>query len=293
MIPSNFHNEISNLLNDGLRPFEIAKVLSLNKISVSSYIKSKFNINFSRTYEILYPDYFSEINSYMKAYWLGLLCADGYLVNNPSKIVGIQLSEDDKDVLDSLKEHLKSKKPLLKIKPRILHVNDKTYISKSMYRFTIGNNRMFDDLVNLGLSERKSLILPNVIENIPYKYRDSFIIGYFDGDGCVLLPKGKIKKNNGIWYPSHSTQISIRGTESMLNGIKNHLCIDKKLFFNKTFVLTISDKESIIRFLQCYNNLNFFMKRKHDKLISRISHLSYSKFIQGQTISSPYPYEWT
>lgn len=44
--PSIFSKEIEQLLNEGLRPYQIAEQLNLNKISTHSYIKTKFNLNF-------------------------------------------------------------------------------------------------------------------------------------------------------------------------------------------------------------------------------------------------------
>lgn len=287
MIPSNHHSEIQELLSNNKRPFEIAKILNLNCISTQSYIKRIFDINFSRTYFIKNPDYFSNINSLSKAYWLGFMAADGYLISKPSNVIGIQLSITDKVAVEQFKNELGSKKPLLIIEERILKVNNKTYISKKMIRFTIGNLRLYNDLITLGITPRKSLTLGNVIENIPYKYRNGFIIGYFDGDGSILHPKERLHYNNGNIYPSHRTAISIRGTEALLSSIKNHLSLNNKLIYHKTYILNIGNKRDVIKFISCYNGLPFFLFRKFDKLISRIQHPSYNKFIQEQTISSP------
>jgi hypothetical protein len=157
----------------------------------------------------------------------------------------------------------------------------------SHIRFTLSNPELIQDLNNLGIFSRKSLTIGNIIENIPYEFRNSFIIGYFDGDGSVLLPKGKIKKTNNKYYPSYSIQISIRGTKELLTGILNHLNIQKNLVFNKTYILSLCKKEQIVQFLNCYNHLNFYLKRKYDKIQNRINHNSFQKIIQDQTISSP------
>ena len=61
----------------------------------------------------------------------------------------------------------------------------------------------------------------NIIENIPYEYRDAFIIGYFDGDGSVSINDKLILHRNGKFYPNHSLYISIRGTKEFLSGICN------------------------------------------------------------------------
>lgn len=148
---------------------------------------------------------------------------------------------------------------------------------------------MYDDLLNLGLTPRKSLILPNILNNIPYEYRDAFIIGYFDGDGSIVHPKERMKSTGKI-YPSHRTTISIRGTSQLLTGMTEHLELNNKLTYNKTYILNIGNKKDVVRFLKCYNNLTFFLQRKYDKLVLRMNHSSYNELIQAQTISSPFPH---
>jgi len=291
MVPSKFKSEIQNLISKGFRPFEIAQKLNLNKTSTSCYIKTKLGYDFSRTYPITKPDYFQTIDSYMKAYWLGFICADGYLVNNPSKVIGIQLTESDRIILENFKEHIGSNVPLREIKPRSLNINNKIYISKPCVRLHLGNKQMYDDLIKLGVTTNKSKTLINILGKIPYKYRDSFIVGYFDGDGSVYLPNGKIKTGTNNWYPSHSISCTMRGTKELLEAFRAHLNINTRLSYNKTYVLHINRKEDIIRFLKCYNNLNFFLSRKFDKLITRLSHPTYNKLMQVQTISSPFPYK--
>lgn len=287
MIPSNFKKEIIELIELGLKPFEIAKKLNLNKTSTQCYIHNSLGYSFSKTHSILYPDYFSEIDSYQKAYWLGFIAADGYLVNNPSKVVGITLAEQDLCVIENFMQAIGSSGNIQKIKPRNINIDNKNYISQNQVRFTIGSKEMFDDLVNLGITPKKSFTLKNIIDTLRYEYRDAFIIGYFDGDGCVILPKGKIEIKTNTFYSSYATQIRIRGTQEFLEGFKSHLGIETSISFNKTFILNINKKQDIIRFTQCYNNLDFFLKRKYNKLYTRLSHSSYNKFIQVQTISSP------
>ena len=286
-IPSNYKDEIKDLVTKGHRPFEIAKLLNLNPVSTQSYIKENFNLNFSKTYRIGRPDYFHDIDDHMKAYWLGFISADGYLVYNPSKIVGIQLTETDISVLESFKSYIDSDIPIRKIKERTLTVKDKVYTSKPCVRFNIGNKQMFDDLVSCGITQNKSKTLSNILENIPYEFRDSFIVGYIDGDGSIILPKGKTKTNTDKWYPSNSVHVSARGTYELLNGIKEHLNLTTSINFSSTHIIHINSKKDIVRYLKCYENLDFFLERKYNKLISRLDHPSFNKFMQVQTISSP------
>lgn len=129
----------------------------------------------------------------------------------------------------------------------------------------------------------------NIIENIPYEYRDAFIIGYFDGDGSVTTIDKKYPNNKGILYKDYSLYIQIRGTRDFLSGICNHLKIDISHIHQNDSIpnLSFASKKDTYRFFQCYKNLPFYYERKYNKFLQRINHPSYDKYKQVQTISSP------
>ena len=56
---------------------------------------------------------------------------------------------------------------------------------KDLYRLQIGSIKMCDDLRNIGFNERKTESL--AVPNIPKKYFNDFVRGYFDGDGHVWV----------------------------------------------------------------------------------------------------------
>lgn len=130
--------------------------------------------------------------------------------------------------------------------------------------------------------------MKNIITNIPYKFRDAFIIGYFDGDGSVSVRKGLHENSRGKIVPDHSLYINIRGTREFLEGICEHLEIDKSHIrqFDSIPSLNFASKKDVIKFFQCYNNLPFYYKRKYNKFLERINHPSFNKYKQVQTISS-------
>lgn len=128
----------------------------------------------------------------------------------------------------------------------------------------------------------------NIIKNIPYEYRDAFIIGYFDGDGSITIRNGQYPNDRGILCYDYSLYIQIRGTKDFLLGICNHLKIDVTHIHQNDSIphLSFASKRDTYRFFQCYKNLPFYYKRKHDKFLQRINHPSYDKYKQVQTISS-------
>ena len=230
--------------------------------------------------------YFENIDSYAKAYIVGFIAADGAVVKTKtSTSLTITLKYEDKAVLEFIKSEIGNSHKLQEIiRPSSF---DKSKIIHHI-RYCISDKIIIRDLQKLGVTYNKSLTMENIIENIPHKYRDAFIIGYFDGDGSVSIRKGLHRNSKGKLVPDHSLYINIRGTKSFLEGICNHLNIDTCHVrqFDSIPSLNFASKKDVVRLYQCYNNLPFYYKRKHDKFLQRINHPSFDKYKQVQTISS-------
>lgn len=86
----------------------------------------------------------------------------------------------------------------------------------------------------------------------------------------------------------YSLYINIRGTREFLSGICKHLGITLNHIhqFDSIPNLSFANKKDTYRFYQCYKDLSFYYKRKHDVFLKRINHPSYDKYKQVQTISS-------
>lgn len=270
--PKNFSTQILTLLNQGYKPRQISEKLNLNIHSTVSFCKTlgyKFKINQGNV------RYFQNIDTHQKAYFLGFIAADGAIVNNT---LTITIHEKDICVLEKLKSEIGNEHKIQKINTKMSYNKSKNV---NHVRFTLTNKDLILDLNNLGIYPKKSMTISNILQNIPYEFRDSFIIGYFDGDGSISEPKGisKMTKSGLHSYDSHRLVIQFRGTEDFLKSIAEHLEIKYKLYFAKTFVLCIRKKEYILRFFKCYNNLNFFLKRKHEKFLNRINHESFKRLI--------------
>lgn len=152
--------------------------------------------------------YFEEIDSANKAYWLGFIYADGYILSKrkqSNRVLGISLNIKDKKHLEKFNDCLRS------------NVEIKTYVESSGFgkgsqycRVLYASQKLTDDLMKHGVYEHKSCILSK--PDIPEEYIKDFIRGYFDGDGS-------------IWKQDKGTQfnISIVGTDELLIFIQNHL----------------------------------------------------------------------
>lgn len=275
---------IFNLLKEGKRTPEISKLLEINPVTINSYIR-KHNIKLRPNRGNVH--YFDIIDSYAKAYIVGFIAADGSLVTNSrtgSTTLTITVKYEDRAVLDFIKKEIGNENKLLEIKRPCSFNKDKII---HHIRYTLTDKSITEALNNLGIYNRKSLTIGNIVNNIPYKFRDAFIIGYFDGDGSVTTTDFTTKPN-GTVCRNYSLYINIRGTKEFLSGICDHLNIDKSHIhqYDSIASLSFANKKDTYRLYQCYNNLPFYYIRKHDVFLTRINHPSYDKYKQDQTISS-------
>jgi hypothetical protein len=157
----------------------------------------------ARKYDID-ENYFETINSNEKAYILGLLFADGYNHVNKNTIV-LQLSSPDEYILSLIGNKIYRNKDYILKKT----ISDKF---KTKYALRIYSKKLSKDLSNLGCVQKKSLVLK--YPKINPIYNQSFIRGYFDGDGCISINKS-------------GPQVTLLGTKDMLTNIQEILKSEK------------------------------------------------------------------
>ena len=167
------YNELKNLkkvakfFGVSLRP--IKRILEKNNAELTN---RRYNLN---------HEFFKNIDSEEKAYWLGFLYADGCVrkTKSGSQVV-LKLSIKDESHLIRFKNDIESEH-------RIFHNQSKTISKKGTHSVSnnclirVNSNEMVSDLINQGCVSRKTFIIdtPNIQERF---YKD-FIRGYYDGDG--------------------------------------------------------------------------------------------------------------
>lgn len=121
----------------------------------------------------LNENYFQQIDTEDKAYFLGLIISDGCIhnTNNKQQLLAITLQEKDKYILEKFLDYIGSNKQV-------------TSDGRGCYGIQILSDIMVDDLKQYGLCENKSLqtIFPN---NIPQSLYKHLIRGLIDGDGSI------------------------------------------------------------------------------------------------------------
>lgn len=207
-------------------------------------------------------EYFKIIDTFEKAYWLGFITADGYIIdtrnsNNVTVGLRIRLSETDKVHLDNFNKSIECNKPIKVVKNYGIYEN-----SKDLAEFTLYSRELISDLYSLGLtSGNKSCNekIPNLSDKLLIK---NFILGLFDGDGTISIGKRLVE-----W--------SIVSSLEMVEFIKDFLEQETEVKFNKISkngngknlyrVRTCSKKNIKILYDYFYNNncSNIFLERKY------------------------------
>lgn len=191
-------------------------------------MKRKYTLN---------QNYFNNINNLDKAYWLGFIAADGCIQRKCSgNYLTISLNIKDNHLLERLKNCLIYNGPLY-------------YTKRREVILSVCSNQIVTDIEKIGITEKKSLTLQNIINNIPPIYRDVFITGYFDGDGTVGLYT-QLDKRDGRYYTY--AKIGLIGTKEFLEGLRNHLGIQGS-FFNiiknkNVYLFSLKKKSDVLLF---------------------------------------------
>lgn len=228
---------------------QVAKILDINADTLSSLCK-RYNIaKDNRRKYTVNENYFKNIDSKEKAYWLGFIAADGY-VREDRGLLQIQLQEKDKNHLNKFLKAVESNKEIMKIEQN-------NFIG---YRIYINSRKMINDLVILGCKQNKSLTLkpPN---NIPKDLILYWILGYYDGDGGVCIYE------NGHRYKTYFT-----GTYEVVSFIKEYFHFTSSIrkehrCENNTYSIHITETKSkeMLDMFYDKDTINFCLERKYNK----------------------------
>lgn len=205
--------------------------------------------------------YFKNIDSEIKAYILGFIYADGYTVTSKTgSELGIELHEKDREILDRINQEFNNVHDI-RYREREKEYLGYQYTSKTVV-LRIHSNEIVNDLKKHSIIPNKTYH-PKIFPEIHNTYFWEFLRGYFDGDGCIHIPK---KSQKPVIHFTSSGQYFLEYLKIILSndyGIKSTIYNEKE---NK-YRLTISSY-SIIDFLKnlYFNTSNnpkkFYLNRK-------------------------------
>ncbi len=224
------------LVSVGLHTSEFAHIIHNEKVR-------KYQLN---------EKYFDCVDCEEKAYFLGILYADGTNSTKQTEVL-LRLNVDDIDILIKLNNLIQPTKPILLCQ------------DNKQYKLAINSKILSLRLAELGVIPNKTFTLkyPDWLKPELNKH---FIRGYFDGDGGVTYNK----KNKGL-------QISFTGTEEIITSIRNILTEENNMGVVKLYcrfpernnnnrTLYYSGNGNAKRFYDyIYSDSKLYMLRKKNK----------------------------
>jgi hypothetical protein len=237
-------------------------------------------------------DYFNEINNEYKAYFLGLLYADGCVTQpkgNRQLKLHISLQEEDGYILKKFSSEVINRDVVIQNPPSVQKMG-----WKKRATVTVISDKICQKLISYGCKVNKSrvgMIFPELEEYlIPH-----FIRGFLDGDGSIIIKKINYKykrKTTNIRKDTHVQQYKMKiafcsTDKAFLEKVASYLPVNKTYLASKlrkqlVYILWIENPEDVEKCLKyLYKDANYYFKRKHDKIEE------FDKIIKSQAIGTP------
>lgn len=197
-------------------------------------------------------NYFNKIDTKEKAYWLGMLLADGNLYKNQ---MTLKLQKRDKKHLAKFKLALNSQHPI--------H-DGVTSEGHEFSSFFIGSKKLSSQLKILGIIPNKTYIIK--FPTLDKEFISHFIRGFFDGDGCMYSTNPRY-----FWSIYSASQEFL---EKFFQIITEETKL--KFYFNKNTISISKGQDIILLEKYLYNNATVYLERKRDKFLNAISYITRS-----------------
>lgn len=211
--------------------------------------------------------YFATIDTRAKAYILGFIFADGNM-NKNMYVSSIGVADVDEDLIFFIQSELKLTGGIHR---KVGKINKGSGNKEQDSIHLNMNSKVFcEHLIRNGVHPKKSLTLMPPT-TVPEHLLNSFVLGYFDGDGCVSVAKNK------------QVGVTIVGTEEMMAFVQNLICNGSGVNPGKISVTSHKKKNKIYKIewrgrVNCakigrymYEGCQFSLKRKKVKFDAAIS----------------------
>ena len=243
-------------------------------------------------------DYFDHIDSERKAYFLGLIYADGCIntsKNGRQMYLTISLQIQDKYLLDELCKDIMPTRTVKVYHPPA--IKSRGWQERAVFK--VSSDKICNAIVTQGCGPNKSRLGMQCML-IPSKYWSHFVRGFFDGDGCIYIHEPKYKyvrkttrKIAKGYTPTLRKRITLCSTskpflQAILDSWKQVPgLISKPQWQNKkrtqiVHLLSIEGKEDVEKIKEYfYKDATIYMTRKFDKFNMTISSQAKDRSLEG------------
>lgn len=194
--------------------------------------------------------YFDEINSNRKAYILGFLAADGSITDKNRNSIRLGLSSVDRGILEKIKEEIQIEREIKDFTTNDgYNVSSLTWSSANhkikLSQFDIVPNKTFKKIS---------------MSKIPVEFKFSYLLGYYDGDGCFRSSGTTCRFEICSCRPELLQEFALLINNKFGSDIK----VNKAKSRDNYYTITYNTKyaEQLLDYLYSENDL--FLKRKYD-----------------------------
>lgn len=242
-LKSEHKQKIISAFNDGMECREIPNYLGVSERAVSRVLKEA-DINTKRRNRYsLNESYFDVIDSHSKAYLLGLIAADGCVTNTNY----VAFESIDKELTEMLSIELQYSGEIRVVQPQ-------NYAPH--YRINFSSEQLARSLRGYGIIAGRTFSGVTYFPNLKYLW--SYVLGYFDGDGCAYVNKGR---SGGL--------VCIVGSFELACELSMHLGMGsiQEHIFKKVYYWRIFSRKNIQAFYDfVYQYPNLGLQRKKTKI---------------------------
>ncbi len=229
---------------------EIADYYNTNVNNIRKIIYSKINPNDNIRYSNNIEEDWIDFNNPLFWYIIGIVTTDGH-INNKSNTIQI---------------YQKNIEYLYNIQKLIGHFG-KIYKSTNIYSLHLTNNKLYNFFIDNNFSTDKRYNVP-FIKNIPDNMFKYYLLGIFDGDGCIYYNYRSGQFVNKIFQiTSGSYNLVEKLNENLINlNYKSKINYKVSTVGNKYYDLVLSNTNDILNILEWFyddSSKKFCLKRKY------------------------------
>ena len=255
-------NQIIEAYKNNMSLREIEKTFNTTRQTVSRFleergIKTQKGNHYRKYFHN--ENFFETIDSEEKAYWLGFMYADGWILDNSQRYgqdhFGISLIKSDE-------EHLKKFAKAIEATNPITYDNSKR--QHPLAKIVLTSQKTVDDLIRHGCFKKKTFILQPPT-TVPDELIYHFIRGFFDGDGSLVKCGGKFFEK----YHRYEYSIAFSCMQSIAYWLQELFGYGSVIQDKRTehsFTYTIGGKNCVYDFYsKVYKNATIYLDRKYEK----------------------------
>jgi hypothetical protein len=196
-------------------------------------------------------DYFHVIDNARKAYLLGLLAADGSVLETPPR-VSLELAIRDRELVELFRDEVAPAVRTRRRPRRLRNGQDSVLVA-------VTSAQLAADLGKWGVVPRKSWTY-RWPTHLPEEMKRPYLLGHFDGDGFITISRRGRDRVYGRW--------GLLGTRAFLESVMDFLCenvgIARRRPYEKIGVCTLNisgrDAERVDAWLR--DGLDLGLERK-------------------------------